>query len=128
MFNNNYERNFVNKFNNSNENQNNQMNYKINNNFDQKQLSKNLFFNNINLFNQNHSNNNISRKLPEPNISQHQNNFIQNSKKKSRELNYTSYSKFYGETNNQPYIITNKGVNNIKNFQNIHNINTINNN
>jgi hypothetical protein len=62
MFNNNYERNFINKFNNLNETPNNQMNYKINNNLEQKQLSKNLFFNNINLFNQSHSNNNLPRK------------------------------------------------------------------
>ena len=127
MFNNNYERNFINKFNNLNETPNNQMNYKINNNLDQKQLSKNLFFNNINLFNQSHSNNNLPRKLPEPNNSQYPNSFIQNSEKKSRDLNYNSYSKFYGETNNQPYTITNKEFNNINNFQNIHNINTINN-
>ena len=129
MFNNNYERNLRNKYNNSNENQNNIIGFKLNNNLDQKQLSKNLFFDNVNLFNQRHSNNNIPQKKLEQNNSYNQNIFMQNSEKKSRDLNYNNYSKFYGETNNQPYPIFNKDYNNLhNNFQNIHNINTINNN
>ena len=129
MFNNNYERNLLGKFNILDENKNNQIKYQINNNLDQKQLSKNLFFDNVNLFNQSHSNNNINRNLPEKNNIYNKNSFIHNSEKKSRDLNYTNYSKFYGETNNQPYTITNEAYNNnINNFKNIHNLNTINNN
>ena len=129
MFNNNYERNLLGKFNILDENKNNQIKYQINNNLDQKQLSKNLFFYNVNLFNQSHSNNNINRNLPEKNNIYNKNSFIHNSEKKSRDLNYTNYSKFYGETNNQPYTITNEAYNNnINNFKNIHNLNTINNN
>ena len=127
MFNNNYERNLRNKFINLKDNENNQMKFKFNNNLEQKHLAKNIFFDNVNLFNQSYSNNNLNRKLPEQNTSQNKNIFTQNSEKKIRDLNYTNYSKFYGETNNQPYAINNKALNNLNNFQNIHNINTINN-
>ena len=128
MFNNNYERSLRNKFNNLNEDKNYQMKFKINNDFEQKKITKNLFFDNMNLFNQSHSNNNINRKMYEQNNSIYQNSLIQNSEKKLRELNYTNYSKFYGETNNQPYAINNQALNNLNNFQNIRNINTLNNN
>ena len=128
MFNNNYERNLLGKFNYLDENKNNQMKYEINNNLAQKQLAKNLFFDNVNLFNQSHSNNNINRNLSDKNSIYNKNSFFQNSEKKSRDLNYNNYSKFYGETNNRPYVIANEASNNINNFQNIHNINIINNN
>ena len=121
MFNNNYDRNSLNNFNNSKESQRGQINYKINNIIDFGRQSKNKFFGDINLFNQSHSNININRNLPEKINSSDKNLFLQNSQYKSRDSNYTNYTNFYRETNNQPYQINN-------NFQNIHNINTINNN
>ena len=121
MFNNNYDRNSLNNFNNSKESQRGQINFKINNIIDFGRQSKNKFFGDINLFNQSHSNININRNLPEKINSSDKNLFLQNSQYKFRDSNYSNYTNFYRETNNQPYQINN-------NFQNIHNINTINNN
>ena len=121
MFNNNYDRNSKNYFNNSKESQDEQIKYKINNNIDFGRQSKSKFFEYTNLFNQSHSNNNINRNIPAQINSTNKNLFLHNTQYKIRDLNYTNYSNFYRETNNQPYPLNN-------NFQNIHNINTINNN
>ena len=123
-----------NNYNNSREIKGNKQPYKINNIFNLKNTHQNLRTETSNLFNKGNTRNINPNHTDTNNYYTNNTNSIYNSEKKTRDRNFTNYSKFQGGNKNQPYVLIsnafNTNNNNLQNYNkgNINGNNNIHNN